>query len=148
MKKSQTPGYEDIIGLPHPASKTRSRMALTSRAAQFAPFAALTGYEDAISETARLTDERVEPGESAECALNDRLNLIIKRLKDRPEVSLTYFKPDPVKHGGMYVRLSGAVRKLDDDAKVMVMTSGDKIPIDDIIALDGTIFDRYSQGHG
>ena len=95
--------YDEIINLPHHVSKTRPRMPMSDRAAQFAPFAALTGYDSAIKETGRLTDERIELDEGALTALNMRYQLLMDALDEEPEVEITYFKPDERKAGGEYV---------------------------------------------
>ena len=101
--------YDEIMGLPHHVSKTRPQMPMSDRAAQFAPFAALTGYDSAIKETGRLTDERIELDEGALTALNMRYQLLMDALDEEPEVEITYFKPDERKAGGAYVTATGAV---------------------------------------
>ena len=100
--------YDEIRGLPHHVSKTRPQMPMSDRAAQFAPFAALTGYDSAIKETGRLTDERIELDEGALTALNMRYQLLMDALDEEPEVEITYFKPDERKAGGAYVTATGA----------------------------------------
>lgn len=94
--------YDDIINLPHYTSSKRPRMAMIDRAAQFSPFAALTGYDAAVKETARLTEDRVELDEYQKSALNDRLQIVQERLSDTPVISITYFVPDERKSGGAY----------------------------------------------
>ncbi len=128
--------YDDIINLPHHESKTRKRMSLHDRAAQFSPFAALTGYDAAIKETARLTEEWVEPDEDVKTRLDEQLQIIAEHLDDRPEVCITYFVEDTQKEGGAYVTAKGRVRKLDTYARVLVMTDGMVIPIDDVVELE------------
>ena len=124
--------YDEIINLPHHISKTRPQMPMSDRAAQFAPFAALTGYDSAIKETGRLTDERIELDEGALTALNMRYQLLMDALDEEPEVEITYFKPDERKAGGAYVTATGAVIKVDDFERLITMQDGTKIPMDDL----------------
>lgn len=137
MSSSQ---YDDIIGLPHPVSKRHPQMAAIDRAAQFSPFAALTGYDAAVKETARLTNERLELDEYEIAALNDKLQIISERLSERPEVSVTYFRPDAKKAGGAYVTATGVAKKLLIHERVVVMDDGAKIPIEEISGITGDIF--------
>lgn len=132
--------YDDIIHLPRHISKTHPQMAVADRAAQFAPFAALTGYETAIKETARLTDERVELDEYMKSALSNKLQIIVERMKECPEIQITYFQPDEKKAGGAYFTVSGTVKKIDEYERIVVMTDGTAISIDEIINIDGEIF--------
>lgn len=131
----------DIIHLPHHVSATRPRMSAIDRAAQFSPFAALTGYGAVIKETARLTDERVELDESMKGALNDRLQIIADRMKEHPEIVITYFQPDTKKSGGAYVTAIGTAKKIDKYERLVVMTDGVVVPIDEIISIEGQLFD-------
>ena len=137
-----TTPYDDIIHLPHHVSRNHPQMPLRDRAAQFAPFAALTGYEAAVGETARLTAERreLDPQEAAE--LNRRLAALIARLPERPEVTIEYFVPDDRKAGGAYVSVTGRVRHISVSEKVLVMEDGTEIPLDDIVSMTGEIFCR------
>ena len=112
--------YEDIINRPHHVSKARPQMSELERAAQFAPFAALTGYDSAIKETGRLTDERIELDEEASTALDMKYQLLMDALDDEPEVTITYFQPDERKAGGKFVSAVGAVKKIDDFERRMV----------------------------
>ena len=139
-----TKSYDDIISLPHHVSTTRPHMSTIDRAAQFSPFAALTGYDAAVKETARLTDERVELDEYMRDALSDRLQIIADRLKECPEIEITYFQPDVKKNGGAYVTAISAVKKIDEYKRIVVMTDGTAIPIDEIISLDGQIFESMA----
>lgn len=132
--------YEDIINRPHHVSKARPQMSELERAAQFAPFAALTGYDSAIKETGRLTDERIELDEGALTALNMRYQLLMDALDEEPEVEITYFKPDERKAGGAYVTATGAVIKVDDFERLITMQDGTKITMDDILSIDGELF--------
>ncbi len=133
--------YDDIINLPHHVSETRPHMAVSERAAQFSPFAALTGHGFAIKETARLTDERVELDEYIKNDLSHRMQIVSERIKEKPEISITYFKPDEKKNGGAYVTAISTVKKIDKYERVVVMTDGTLIPIDEIISVDGEIFE-------
>lgn len=132
--------YDDIIQLPRHISATRPHMTVIDRAAQFAPFAALTGYSDAIKETARLTHERLELDEEVKNALSGRLQKIADRIKEHPEIEVTYFRPDEKKNGGEYVTRVGAMKKIDAFERVAVMCDGTVIPFDEIFSLDGQIF--------
>ena len=113
--------YDDIINLPHHQSLTRPHMSAYDRAAQFSPFAALTGYEDAVAETARLTGKKAELDEYGKSDLNERLNIIQDTLDEQPKVSITYFLPDKKKSGGEYVTVSGCVKKIDEYEHIVVM---------------------------
>ena len=138
--------YDDIINLPHHVSKTRPHMKAIDRAAQFSPFAALTGYDAAVKETARLTDERIELSEDMKNALSDRLQIIEDRIKEHPEIAITYFQPDARKKGGAYLTVTGFVKKIDEFERVVVMTDGTAIPIDEIISIEGQIFETLHDG--
>ncbi len=136
-----TNAYDDIIRLPRHVSAKHPQMAVSDRAAQFAPFAALTGHDAAIKETARLTDERKELDEYTMDALRDRLQMIAERLDERPEITVTYFRPDEKKTGGAYIAAAGVVKRVDEYKRVIVMGDGKMIPIDEIISIEGEIFD-------
>ncbi|MDD4767079.1 MAG: hypothetical protein PHF87_05775 [Desulfotomaculaceae bacterium] len=132
--------YDDIINLPHHTSATRPRMSAHDRAAQFSPFAALTGYHAAINETARLTDQRIELDEYSKADLNQRLGLIQDQMDQQPEVSITYFQPDKKKSGGAYITAGGCVKKIDEYERTVLMQDATKIPIDDILEINGDLF--------
>lgn len=132
--------YDEIMRLPHHVSKTRPQMPMSDRAAQFAPFAALTGYDAAIKETGRLTDERIELDVEALSALDMKYQLLMEALDEAPEVTITYFQPDERKAGGKYVSAVGAVKKIDDFERLITMQDGTKIPMDDILSIDGELF--------
>ena len=132
--------YDDIINHPHHQSATRPHMSNHDRAAQFSPFAALTGYEDAVAEAARLTDTKIELHEYAKGAINERLNAIQDTLDEQPEVSITYYLPDKKKSGGVYVTVTGCVKKVDEYEHIVVMRDGTNVPIDDISEIDGEMF--------
>lgn len=128
--------YDDIINLPHHVSKTRPKMPLEQRSAQFAPFAALTGYEDEISETGRLTTDRIELNEEAKQLLDRTLQAIAKKISTRPAVTITYFVPDTKKDGGAYITVSGNIKKIDKYKNIIVLTDKTEIPINNIIDMD------------
>jgi len=132
--------YNEIMGLPHHVSKTRSQMPMSDRAAQFAPFAALTGYDAAIKETGRLTDERIELDVEALSALDMKYQLLMEALDEAPEVTITYFQPDERKAGGKYVSAVGTVKKIDDFERRITMRDGTRIPMDDVLSIDGELF--------
>lgn len=132
--------YNEIMSLPHHVSKTHPQMPMSDRAAQFSPFAALTGYDSAIRETGRLTDERIELDEEALMALNMRYQLLMDSLKESPELRITYFKPDERKSGGAYLTVSGIVKKVDDYERMITMRDGVVIPLDDVLMIEGELF--------
>ena len=120
--------YDDIIDLPHPDSERHPRMPMANRADQFSPFAALSGYDGAVQETARLTDRKAELTEEEESVLDAKLQL----LGAGTTASFTYFVPDGKKEGGAYVTTSGVVKRIDGVAREMVLVDGRRVPIDDI----------------
>ena len=136
--------YEDIVDLPHHISKKHPQPTMADRAARFAPFAAITGYEEMVLEEARVTDERIEMDESSKAALNEKLNMILEFIDEQSEVSITYFEPDKRKAGGAYVTVTGTVKRIDEYEHLVIMTDGKKINIDDIYNLQGELF--YSLG--
>ena len=129
--------YDDIIHLPHHVSQTHPRMPMHDRAAQFSPFAALTGYGAVIRETGRLTETRPGLDEDARDELNRRLTLLATLLERRPMVTLTYFQPDARKEGGACLTITGIVRKMDEYRRMLFMENGRQIPIHDLLFLDG-----------
>lgn len=134
--------YEDIIDLQYRGSVTRPRMPRIARAAQFAPFAALTGYEAAVKEAARLTQERVELDESRKATLDDKLKLIMEQRDERPEVTITYFAPDERKAGGAYMDITGKIRNVDQYKHIVIMEDKTGIPIEQIYEVEGELFNR------
>ncbi len=128
--------YDDIIGLPHHVSDERAHMPLIERGAQFAPFAALTGYADAIAEEARPTEEKAEPDEERKQAIGRCLAKLSGRAGARPLVTLTWFVPDARKAGGRYVTKTAAVRKVEELTQTLHLTDGTAVPFDDIAALE------------
>lgn len=129
-----TSPYEDIIELPHHVSSKRQRMPLLDRAAQFSPFAALTGYEDSIQEMERKTEKRVELDVDGIAMLNDKLRTLSRMYQ--PEVTVTWFIPDSRKSGGAYVRTAGRVGRIDCPGQRIMMTDGTIIPFDRIYDID------------
>ena len=128
--------YSDIIDHPHYRSKTRTPMPMLSRAAQFAPFAALSGYEESVREAARLTDHRIELDESEIALLNDKLQYLYVTKHEHPQVTITYFVPDRSKGGGSYETITGTVKNIDSVFCYVVMDDGTLIAIKDIYAID------------
>ena len=127
--------YDDIIGLPHHVSSTRPHMPMLDRAAQFQPFRALTGYEDAVQETARYTDEKVELTEDEKALLDVELQRLSDDIASRPQVTLTCFRTDKKKSGGAYVTTTGRLKKIDDIEGALILVSGERIVIEDIIEI-------------
>lgn len=128
--------YDDIIDLPHHISDHRARMPVVDRAAQFSPFAALTGYDDVICETARLTDFRIDLDEAEMLQLNEKLQKIRESLEDNPQITVTWFRADDRKSGGAYVSFTGRVKKLDRYEQTIVFTDGTAIPVRLIYHID------------
>ena len=132
--------YDDIINLPHHVSTTHPRMSQRDRAAQFSPFAALTGYDSEIKETARLTDEKLELDDYRTALIDSQLQILIDNVTERPTISITFFKPDSRKNGGAYVTVSGNFRRIDESNRTVVLTDGTTISVEDIYAIEGNIF--------
>lgn len=128
--------YDDMLDLPHPTSTKHPRMPAIDRAAQFSAFAALTGHDAAIRETARLTDRRVELDEDVKAELDTTLRLIVDHPSDHQQVSITYFQADQKKAGGAYVTATGSIKKMDDLEQTVVMSGGERIRIDDIYKVE------------
>ena len=127
--------YDDIIHLPHHVSTAHPPMERTDRAAQFSPFAALTGYEESIEETGRLTEARRELEEDAKAALDEKLQSIQERIADYPKAAITYFLPDHKKEGGAYVTVEDYIKKIDRYRNVLHMQDGTQIPVQEIISI-------------
>ncbi len=134
--------YKDIINLPHHTSSVRPRMSRINRAAQFSPFAALTGYEEAVQETARFTHEMVELDEYQIEMLNHKINVALENKEQNPLLSITFFKPDTRKRGGEYLTVSGVIRKVNPLSRTLVLMDGTEIPINFIYDISGEIFER------
>ena len=132
--------YDDIINLPHHVSKKHPQMSLHDRAAQFSPFAALTGHKAAINETARLTDEKQILSEDVIAKLNEQLNLIKENIGTNQTVTITYFVPDDKKSGGAYISQTGVVKKIDEYNHTVILTDKTVIPIEQISEMQSDIF--------
>ena len=132
--------YDDMIYMQNPTPTCKPRMSLHDRAAQFSPFAALTGYEDAVEETARLTDSRLELSEDMKTILNEKMQMILDNAENEPIVTITYFVPDKKKSGGAYVDVTGIVKEINEYERCIVMTDKKKIPIEQIREISGELF--------
>lgn len=134
MILKETHKYDDIIHLPRPASR-RAKMTDYDRAAQFSPFAALTGFEAAIDETGRLTDSRIELEEDEKQRLDEQMQKVLEKLHTHPEVKIIWFRRDERKSGGAYVETSGYVKKIDPVPGVLCLTDGQRIPLAEIFSI-------------
>ena len=132
--------YDDILHLPHPTSKRHPRMPIADRAAQFSPFAALTGHGAAIEETARVTDRRIELDEDAKEQLDQTLQLLLERMDEQPEVTVTWFSPDKKKAGGQYHTATGKLKRIDTQASRLILTDGTQIPLEDLLEIRSESF--------
>ncbi len=132
--------YKDIINLSYPALKTRPGMSVYNRAAQFSPFAALTGYDEAVRETARFTDDKAELDEYQIAIINHKLNMVLENKDLKPVVCITFFRSDTRKKGGEYVTVSGVIRKIDEISRSVVLADGTAIPIDHIYDIESELF--------
>ena len=128
--------YAAIAGVPHHVSRVHPQMSMEDRAAQFSPFAALTGYGDVILETQRLTDEKVELDEEALALLNEKYQMLMRRMDEQPVVQITYFQPDERKEGGSYVTVTGVVRRVDDVMRKITMQDGNEIEMGEILNVE------------
>lgn len=137
---STTEKYGDIIHLPHPVSEKHPRMPMQDRAAQFSPFAALTGYEEAIYETGRLTEERAELDEEEKAILDRKQRLLLEKLYERPALTVTFFVPDEKKSGGRYVTKTGNLKRIDLIQRWMLLTDGTKISLEDVKNIESPLF--------
>lgn len=127
--------YDDIIDLPHHVSAARPHMPVSDRAAQFMPFRALVGYGDAVQETARLTDQKIELSVDEKAALDMKLQRLAEDIGTQPPVTLVYFRPDERKSGGAYLTVSGRLKKIDRQTGALVLTGGERILIGDILTI-------------
>ena len=136
MKQKPRNPYEDMLELPHPVSKTHPQMPRRDRAAQFAPFAALTGYEEAVREAARITEEKMILDEDSKEQLDWKLRCLQEKVKEKPTITVTYFLKDEKKKGGKYVTVTGVLKKIDSYTHQFVLESGEEIPVEDIVSLE------------
>ena len=128
--------YDDMLQLIHHSSATHPRMSMHDRAAQFAPFAALTGYEAVIEETGRLTDSRIELDEGGKALLDEKLRMLHDTIKSQPRIIATVFRPDERKSGGAYVRIMGYPKRIDICEKMILLLDGTVIPIEDLYDIE------------
>lgn len=135
--------YDDIIDKPYPHCRVSHRMTMLERAAQFLPFDALTGYDEAVEETARITDSEVYLDENKIEELNKKLQLILSQSSQRPSVIFTFFVPDALKKGGSYRKLEGIIKKVDMYEKIITLETKEKISIPSIVGLECKIFENY-----
>ena len=135
-----TDNYDDIIYLPRHVSKRHPQMSLYNRAAQFAPFAALTGYGEAIAETARQTAPKIEIMEDDRQLMDRKLLLLTNHLEEEPTITITYFQPDGRKSGGQYLTITGVVKAIRTNERIIIMKDRTKISIDAIVGLEGEVF--------
>ena len=143
--KKEVHDYEEILYLPHPVSEKRMRMPMHKRAAQFSPFAALSGYKEAIAESNRYTEQRVELSEDMLTVLNERMQILSRHLEEKPVIEVTYFIPDARKSGGKFVTIEGNLIRIDHRKRVLIMESGEKIPVDDISNIESRLFYQYPE---
>lgn len=132
--------YDDIIHLSHPTSKNRPRMSIHDRAAQFSPFAALSGHAAAIAETARLTDRKLELDEDTKAELDRRQAILLEHISERPEITVTWFRPDERKEGGAYITTTGRLKKLDEAERILILTDDTRIPLEAVVSLESDSF--------
>lgn len=127
--------YDDIINLEHPTSKRHPRMSAMDRAAQFAPFSALTGYDDMVVERARITGSRMELDDMQKMALDESMTYVLEHLSERPQVKITWFIKDARKSGGRYQEIEDAVQNVEVPNRMIILRNGLKIPMDDILEI-------------
>jgi len=137
--------YDDILRLPHPTSVKHPRMSISDRAAIFSPFAALTGHSAAIMETARLTQQRIELDEDSKAKLDLKQQMLVEVIDLQPEITVTWFQPDERKDGGSYTTTTGRLKKVDALTRVMVLTDGMEIPLDDVLDIESEWFQGIIQ---
>ena len=132
--------YADILLLPHHKAKNRKEMSLKDRAAQFAPFAALTGYEEAVTETAREVGERIDIDDELRNILDSKIQMLSEQIKKKHEIVFTYFVPDLTKDGGKYINITGIIKKIDTIKQLIILEDKTEIPINEIIDISGEVF--------
>ncbi len=134
--------YDDMLHMPHHVSARHLPMSSSERAAQFSPFAALSGYEAALDESARVTQQRIELDEQEKERINKALVVIKKNIAARPMLHITHFVPDELKCGGTYTETMAAVKRVDEYGCFLVLTDGKRIALDDIINIEGDILKK------
>ena len=132
--------YEDIVNLPPHISKKHPQPSMLDRAARFAPFAAITGYEEMVLEEARVTEEQIHLDEDAVALICEKINMIQEFIDEEPEVRITYFEPDKKKSGGAYITITGTPKRVDEYEQLLIMTDGKKIKFDSIYHLESDLF--------
>ena len=132
--------YDDIINLPHPTSKRHPRMPIRDRAAIFSPFAALSGHGAALAETARRTERRMELAEDVRAELDRRQVVLLEHMDEQLELTVTWFQPDARKEGGAYLTATGRLKKFRELERILILTDGTEIPLEDVVALESGIF--------
>ncbi len=137
---SSEKNYDDIINLPHRVSAKHPRMPMRDRAAQFSPFAALTGHGAAVEETERLTQPFCEPDESEKAVINEKLRYLADIIGQNPVITVTYFEPDKRKDGGEYLSVTGAVKRIDAVGQNVIFTDGQRISVEFISDIQSDIF--------
>lgn len=124
--------YKDIIDLPYPGESKHTRMPVGDRAAQFAPFAALTGFGAVLKETERITEKRIEMDEYEKEKLNEKMRMVLEEKELHPEITVTFFVPDEKKDGGAYVTSSGHIKRVDEENHLLILQEGERILLEDI----------------
>lgn len=147
MQNNNDHRYDDMIDLPHHVSTKRPQMSLYERAAQFAAFKALTGYEDHVAEAARLTGERIELDDASLSLLNGKTQILQDEIKSRPNITVTYFVPDKKKDGGEYVTANGNIKRIDEIERIITFEDGKVITIDDVIEIQSELFSDLERGY-
>jgi len=135
MKLKETHKYDDIIHLSRPDTGRRAKMSDYDRAAQFSPFAALTGFDAAIAETGRLTDTRIELDEGGKQLLDEQMLQVLEVIQTQPKVKITWFCYDERKAGGAYICTTGHVKKIDTYSGKVILTDGQTIPLGEVISI-------------
>lgn len=147
MQNNDEHRYDDMIDLSHHVSTKRPHMSLYDRAAQFSAFKALTGYEDCVTEAARLTGERIELDDASLSFLNGKIQILQDEIKSRPNITVTYFVPDKKKDGGKYVTFSGSIKRIDEVERTIIFSDGRTILIDDVIGIESELFAELEHGY-
>ena len=145
MSEKDPHRYDDMIYMPHFKSKKRPQMSLHDRAAQFAPFAALTGYDESISETSRRTDRQIRLSESEKAELDRRFRILSRHIDEHPEVTIRYFVPDERKTGGSYETATFRARAIDLYERALVSEEKEKYALDYILELHGAVLEQESE---
>lgn len=132
--------YRDIMILSRPFSRRHSPMPRQNRAAQFAPFAALSGYDSAIAETARLTDREIAADDERLALMDEKIHALLDLIREQPEITITYFEPDSRKSGGAYLSVTGRIRRIDDVNRLIIFADRTTITMDSVCEIDCSLF--------